>query len=605
MQFLSDNTAPASPQVLAALAQANHGYQRAYGCDDYTQRLDGAFSAYFGTAVRAFAVVTGTAANSLALATLTPPYGAVFASDAAHVLHDECGACELQSGGARLTPVPSRDGRIEPRALSALLAAHPVSVHGLQPAAVTIAQASECGTVYRPAQIAALAEVAHARGLKLHMDGSRFANALAHLGAAPAQLTWQSGVDVLSFGATKNGALGAEAVVFFDAALARDFELRRKRAGHLLSKLRYVSAQLLACLEGDFFLGNARAGQCACRAHRRRGRQPPALSGGGQPAVPALRGRGTRGTARAGVPVPRPRVPRRARGTARRLLGPAGGPRAGAVRGARRMELIDIGSNLTHESFRGDLDAVLARAVAAGVRRQIVTGTSLQATDAAIRLHEAHPALLFATAGIHPHHASDVDEAAMASLASLAASPAVVAIGECGLDYYRNYSPRDAQRRAFARQLELAATLRKPVFLHQRDAHADFLAMLREFRHGLVDAVAHCFTGQAGELEQYLELGLAIGITGWICDERRGLHLKEIVGRIPAGRLMLETDAPYLLPRNLRPRPPSRRNEPAYLPEVARCVALARDESPEQCARQRRAPPRRFFSLPRDHANIN
>lgn len=269
------------------------------------------------------------------------------------------------------------------------------------------------------------------------------------------------------------------------------------------------------------------------------------------------------------------------------------------------MELIDIGSNLTHESFRGDLDAVLARAVAAGVRRQIVTGTSLQATDAAIRLHEAHPALLFATAGIHPHHASDVDEAAMASLASLAASPAVVAIGECGLDYYRNYSPHDAQRRAFARQLELAATLRKPVFLHQRDAHADFLAMLREFRHGLVDAVAHCFTGQAGELEQYLELGLAIGITGWICDERRGLHLKEIVGRIPAGRLMLETDSPYLLPRSLRPRPPSRRNEPAYLTEVARCVALARDESPEQCALATTRAAEAFFSLPRDHANIN
>ncbi len=257
MQFLSDNTAPAAPQVLAALCAANHGSARAYGDDDWSRRLEAAFSQYFEHPVRAFPVSTGTAANALALATLTPPYGAILASQDAHVVHDECGACELQSGGARLTRVPAEQGRLSAAALAQVLDDQVLSVHCVQPAAVTITQATECGTVYRPSDIAAIAGVAHARGLKLHMDGARFANALAHLNATPAALTWQAGVDVLSFGATKNGALSAEAVVFFDGRLARDFELRRKRAAHLLSKMRYVSAQLLACLEGDFFLPNA------------------------------------------------------------------------------------------------------------------------------------------------------------------------------------------------------------------------------------------------------------------------------------------------------------------------------------------------------------
>jgi len=211
-------------------------------------------------------VATGTAANALSIATLTPAWGQVFCSESSHVLHDECGAVELQSAGARLTPLPSPLGLLETVTLAQTLAAQTVYVHSVQPACLTITQATECGTVYPPEQIAALAAVCREHRLKLHMDGARFANALVSLGATPAELTWKAGVDVLSFGATKNGALGAEAVVFFDAALARDFELRRKRAAHLFSKMRFLSAQLLACLEGGFFLANAaRANALAAR----------------------------------------------------------------------------------------------------------------------------------------------------------------------------------------------------------------------------------------------------------------------------------------------------------------------------------------------------
>jgi TatD DNase family protein len=261
------------------------------------------------------------------------------------------------------------------------------------------------------------------------------------------------------------------------------------------------------------------------------------------------------------------------------------------------VELIDIGSNLSHESFRQDLPAVLERAQAAGVRRQIVTGTSLEATREAIHLQRKHPGVLFATAGIHPHHAGDVTPQAMEQLGELARHPAVVAIGECGLDYYRNFAPREAQLRAFALQLELAVATGKPVFLHQRDAHADFLSVLRDYHPSLKDAVAHCFTGQAEELADYLELGLAVGITGWICDERRGEHLKHCVGRIPSSRLMLETDSPYLLPRTLQPKPPHRRNEPAFLREVARVVAEARGESLQALAASTTKVAEDFFGL--------
>jgi threonine aldolase len=257
MHFYSDNTATAAPEVLAAVTAANQGPARAYGNDEWTTRLDAAFSRYFDRPVKAFPVATGTAANSLALATLTPPYGQVLCSDQSHVIHDECGAVELQTAGARLTPLPARHGVLDAAVLDAWLDDHPASVHSVQPASVSITQATECGTLYQPGDVAGIAAVCRRHNLKLHMDGARFANALATLGISPAAATWQAGVDVLSFGATKNGALGAEAVVFFDPQLARDFELRRKRAAHLFSKMRYLSAQLLACVEGDFFLRNA------------------------------------------------------------------------------------------------------------------------------------------------------------------------------------------------------------------------------------------------------------------------------------------------------------------------------------------------------------
>lgn len=262
------------------------------------------------------------------------------------------------------------------------------------------------------------------------------------------------------------------------------------------------------------------------------------------------------------------------------------------------MQLIDIGSNLTHESFAGDFAAVLQRAAAAGVVQQIVTGTSVEASAAAVRLHAEQPQSLFATVGVHPHHAEQLTAEALVQLRELAVQPGVVAIGECGLDYFRNFAPHQAQRRAFADQLALAAERGLPVFLHQRDAHPDFMAILREHIGALRAGVAHCFTGQRAELEDCLELGLHVGITGWICDERRGLHLQELVRHIPGERLMIETDAPYLLPRSLRPKPASRRNEPAFLPEVARVVAQARGEDVEQLAAVTTATARKFFGLP-------
>lgn len=260
-------------------------------------------------------------------------------------------------------------------------------------------------------------------------------------------------------------------------------------------------------------------------------------------------------------------------------------------------ELIDIGLNLAHESFAHDLPEVLRRAHLAGVSRMIITGTSVAGTQQAIALARTDPHRLFATAGLHPHHASDFTAGVREQLRELAADPAVVAIGECGLDYYRNFSPREAQLAAFRGLLELAVETGKPVFLHQRDAHADFMAILREFRGSIADGVAHCFTGTRAELDDCLALNLAIGITGWICDERRGLHLLPMMSAIPAQRLMIETDAPYLLPRTLRPKPASRRNEPAFLPEVAKTVAQARGETLEALAASSTAAATAFFRL--------
>jgi threonine aldolase len=257
MRFFSDNTASISPQILEAIAAANRELVVAYGDDPWTQRLDQVLGEFFGTEVRAFVVTTGTAANSLALATLTPPYGAIYCHPEAHIAVDECGAPGFFSGGAQLERIEGEHAKLTAEALAATLDAYTVSVHGVQPAAVSISQATELGTAYRPAEVAALCEVASARGLHVHMDGARFANAVSYLGCHPGDVTWRAGVDVLSFGATKNGALAAEAVVFFHLGLVRDFELRRKRAGHLLSKSRFASAQLLAYVESGVWRRNA------------------------------------------------------------------------------------------------------------------------------------------------------------------------------------------------------------------------------------------------------------------------------------------------------------------------------------------------------------
>jgi TatD DNase family protein len=261
--------------------------------------------------------------------------------------------------------------------------------------------------------------------------------------------------------------------------------------------------------------------------------------------------------------------------------------------------LIDIGINLTHDSYDSDRDAVMARAARAGVVQMVVTGASRDGSRKAAALARQHPGKLFSTAGVHPHHATELTDELARELEALAREPEVVAVGECGLDYFRDFSPRDVQRAAFARQLEIAARAGKPVFLHQRDAHADFVAILREHAAALsAGAVAHCFTGQANELRDYLEMGLAIGITGWISDERRGHHLLPLMREIPADKLMIETDGPYLLPRDLTPKPASRRNEPAFLPHIAATVARARNESVEVLAASTTAAARQFFRLP-------
>jgi TatD DNase family protein len=248
------------------------------------------------------------------------------------------------------------------------------------------------------------------------------------------------------------------------------------------------------------------------------------------------------------------------------------------------LDLIDIGSNLTHDSFAADRDAVLERALQAGVRRQIVTGADLSSSHQAAALAAEHPARLWSTAGVHPHHAQSFSGSQDQELIDLLHLEPVVAVGECGLDYFRNLSPPDAQRKAFIAQLEIAAQTGKPVFLHQRDAHGDFAAILRDFSGRLHGGVAHCFTGGEAELQAYLSLGLYIGITGWACDERRGAELRNSVPRIPLDKLLIETDAPYLLPRDLSPAPKSRRNEPAYLPHIAATVARLRGESLETIA---------------------
>lgn len=259
--------------------------------------------------------------------------------------------------------------------------------------------------------------------------------------------------------------------------------------------------------------------------------------------------------------------------------------------------LVDIGANLAHDSFDDDRDEVLQRAADAGVSRIVVTGSSDESNEKAAQLAEKHPGVLWSTAGVHPHHASDYSDDSDALIRRLATGGRIVAVGECGLDYFRNFSPRDAQLAAFRAQLDIAAETGLPVFLHQRDAHDDFVEMLEPMLPKLSRAVAHCFTGEHESLREYLALGLYIGVTGWICDERRGKHLKDIVSIVPDDRLMIETDAPYLLPRTIEPKPKTRRNEPMYLPEVLRVVAEARGQSEAHVAKMTAENAVTFFGL--------
>ena len=261
-------------------------------------------------------------------------------------------------------------------------------------------------------------------------------------------------------------------------------------------------------------------------------------------------------------------------------------------------DYIDIGVNLTGSSFDGDLDEVVQRAMASGVSRMIVTGTDVEHSRKAVELCKQFPKALFATAGVHPHHADVYTRETSRLLAELSHQECVVAIGECGLDFNRNFSTKQNQRAVFDAQLELATEIQKPVFLHQRDAHNDFIAMLKNIRPQLGNAVAHCFTGTPAEVNDYLELDMYIGVTGWICDERRGQDLQQAVKEIPLNRVMLETDAPYLLPRDLTVKPvKSRRNEPCYLPHIAQTVSRYMGVEREELEQAALANTKRFFNI--------
>jgi len=271
--------------------------------------------------------------------------------------------------------------------------------------------------------------------------------------------------------------------------------------------------------------------------------------------------------------------------------------------------MIDIGANLAHESFAIDYPQVLERAWAAGVSHIVLTGSCRASNQAVAQLAAADSARLSCTAGVHPHHAAEWMDEDAALIRELAALPQLVSLGECGLDYYRDLSPRDVQRRVFVAQLELAIELKKPVFLHQRGAHEDFLPILTEHRAALTAACVHCFTDTQAAMESYVALDCHIGITGWACDPKRGAPLRAVVPHIPAERLLVETDAPYLLPHNVprgqrpsslhsdKPGIDGRRNEPAYLPWVVQALAELRGTSPDALAAETTDNARRFFQL--------
>ncbi|MGE5703953.1 MAG: TatD family hydrolase [Clostridia bacterium] len=260
-------------------------------------------------------------------------------------------------------------------------------------------------------------------------------------------------------------------------------------------------------------------------------------------------------------------------------------------------QIIDIGVNLMHRSFQQDRDEVVSRAVEQGVSPLILTGTSLRNSIDASRYASRPIGKLYSTAGIHPHDAKSCDESTIRKLRELASLPHVVAIGECGLDYNRDFSPRDLQRKWFVEQISLAAELHMPLFLHERDAHLDFVSILNEHRQRIARAVVHCFTGTAKELETYLEMDFYIGITGWVCDERRGKHLRELIKTIPLDRMMIETDAPFLTPRDLKEKPADGRNEPMYLRHILHAVAQCRGMAPEEVALATTTTAKEFFGI--------
>jgi len=271
MNFASDNAYGAVPEMFEALRAANAGAEPSYGDDALTRRLAAEMAHVFEHEVAVFPVITGTAANALALSTLVAPHGVIFCHRDAHIATDECGAPELFTQGARLTTLEGAHGKISPASIEEAISHYSIgSVHHSPPAAVSITQVSEMGTCYRPDEVGAIAAVAQRHGMKLHMDGARLSNAIASLGCEPADVTWKAGVDALSFGMTKNGALAAEAVVFFHAEDVRDFEFRRKRFGHLISKTRFVSAQLICALENERWLGWARKANALAAALAKR-----------------------------------------------------------------------------------------------------------------------------------------------------------------------------------------------------------------------------------------------------------------------------------------------------------------------------------------------
>ncbi|MFT5399722.1 MAG: TatD DNase family protein [Gammaproteobacteria bacterium] len=261
------------------------------------------------------------------------------------------------------------------------------------------------------------------------------------------------------------------------------------------------------------------------------------------------------------------------------------------------IEMIDIGVNLTNKSLSTDLEGVLQRASLAGVKQMVVTGTSLEDSRMALELCQKYPGQLVSTCGLHPHHASDWDDSSRLNFETIAGSAEVRAIGETGLDFNRNYSPEKAQEIAFRQQIELAIKLGKPLFCHQRDAHSAFVAIISEYRDQISRLVVHCFTDNRQALLDYLDLDCHIGITGWICDERRGLDLQQLVKLIPDDRLMLETDAPYLLPRSLKPKPKSRINEPCHLPHILQQTAIFQNKPIELLAQQCLKNTRQFFDI--------